>query len=337
MLKKITAMFLAIVFCLCVVGCSATDPDAPEGMKSATVSGEPFVLYVPQSWTSNTASGISGAYYAAVDGLSVSARYFTPAEAMTRDEYLDMCMSALSLEYAASEFLLTENKAAATLDGRDAVRSSFEFKNGDTVIRASQICADVDGMLISLYIYCPKAELEARSEVVEEIRGAFKIIGATESAPEVVTTKDTPDGMKLASDEDIEYRFFVPESWICDAKSGASEAYYPESGRPNVTVTSYVPDLSMTVNDYFLMCEETYKAELEGYERVGDVTERRVADRLAYSYTFKTVAEGKTILVMQTIFVYDSSFYTITYTALEDSFGGHMADVEAMLGALKFR
>lgn len=336
MIKKITAALLAALFCLCAVGCSKTDPDAPEGMKSATVEGEPFVLYVPESWTLNTASGISGAYYAPVDGLSVSARYTTSATDKT--EYLKTCAAAYEAEYAESGFVLIENEqTAATLGGKDAARISYEFKNGDTVIRVTQICASSDGMLISLYIYCPKAELEARAEQIEEIRAAFKIVGKTAQKAEAVTTKDTPDGMKLASSNKIEYRFFVPMTWSCDPESGASEATYPESGSSSVTVTSFVPDSSMSIDDYFLSCEEKYKTELEGYERVGESTERKVDGRAARSYTFKTTAEGREIKIMQTIFIYDSSFYTVTYTALTENFDTHMADVEQMLGAFKFR
>ncbi|MBQ8849512.1 MAG: DcrB-related protein [Clostridia bacterium] len=337
MIKKLTAILLALLFCLCAFGCSAKDENAPEGMKSATVSGEPFTLYVPESWTSNTVSGISGAYYSAVDGLSVSARYYTPAEAMTKDAYLDACVASLTLEYAENQFTLTEDKAAATLGGKDALRISFEFTVGDAVTVCSQTTAEHGGDLISLYTYCPKSEYENRSETLEEIRAAF-VLGekSTASAAEVIT-KDTPEGMKLASDEDIEYRLFVPKTWICDPTSGASEAYYPESGKPNVTVTSFVPDTSMSVKDYFLRCEEEYKKELDGYTRTDEPAERKIDGRTAYSYTYSVTVGDTEIKIMQTVFVYDSSFYTITYTALSDSFDAHMSDVEAILNAFKFR
>lgn len=341
MLKKLTAVLLALIFCLCAVGCSGTDPDAPEGMWSATVDGEPFTLYVPQSWTLNTTSGISSAFYSTREGLSVSARYYKPAEAMTKEAYLDLCISALSQEYAEESFLLTENKAAATLGGKDAKRISYEFKNGETVMKVSQITAASEGLLISLYLYCPKAEYEDRKEVLEEIRGAFKIVGKPDNKGTVVTPKGTPEGMKLASDEDIEYRFFVPTSWVCDPKSGASEAYYDESGRSVVTVTSYVPTSSMSVKDYFKLCEEKYKAELPEYTRIGDAVECKVDSRVAYSYTYETTVEGRRIRIMQTIFVHDSSFYTITYTALAEegcnNFELHLDDVKKMLSEFRFR
>ena len=336
MTKKIIAILLALLFCLSFAGCSDKDPDAPDGMKSATLDGEPFVLYVPESWTLNTVSGISGAYYSPVDGLSVSARYTTNSS--DKVEYLKSCIEAYERAYLEREFTLVENEqTAATLGGKDAARISFNFKDGDNVIRASQICASSDGMLISLFIYCPVAELENRSETLEEIRAAFKIIGSSDSTPEVVTTKDTPEGMKLASNKDIEYRFFVPNSWVCDPDSGASDAYFPESGRSNVTVTSYVPDVSMDIDEYFTMCEEGYKAEFEGYERVGETVVREVSGKNAHSFTYTLTVEGAKIKIMQIVLVYDSSFYTITYTALEENFDTHMADVELMLGAFKFR
>ena len=123
MIKKLTALILALIFCVCAVGCSVKDADAPEGMKSATVEGEPFVLYVPESWTLNTVSGISGAYYAPVDGLFVSARY--TASELNKTEYLKECIEAYKSEYADREFLLIENEeTAATLGGKDAARIS---------------------------------------------------------------------------------------------------------------------------------------------------------------------------------------------------------------------
>ena len=336
MIKKLLAIFLALMFCLCAVGCSENDPDAPEGMKSATVDGEPFVLYVPNAWTINTASGISSAVYATVDGISVSARYYTPAEPLTKDAYLDICLASVSAQYADVGYELTENKLAATLGGKDALKISYEFDLGDTRMSCSQITAEHNGDLISLYFYCPKAELENRAEAFEEIRGAF-VLRDKGAAPEDVVTKDTPEGMKLASDKSIEYRLFVPKSWVCDPESGMSDAYYPESGKPNVSVTSFVPDTSMSVKDYFLLCEEDYKKELPEYSREAEPTERTVGGRAAYSYTYTVRADGADIKIMQTLLAYDSCFYTITYTARAEDFEEHMNDVNAILDAFKFR
>ena len=50
MMKKIIAILLALLMLLCVTACGKQDPDAPDNMKSATVPGEPFRLYVPESF-----------------------------------------------------------------------------------------------------------------------------------------------------------------------------------------------------------------------------------------------------------------------------------------------
>ena len=41
--------------------------------------------------------------------------------------------------------------------------------------------------------------------------------------------------------------------------------------------------------------------------------------------------------IMQTMFVFDSSFYAITYTAKADKYDAHLSDVEAMLDSFKLR
>ena len=91
-MKKILSVILILIFTLTLASCSVSD--APEGMQDATVAGEPFRLFVPKTFTLNTASGISGAYMAFdaeyANAVIVTARHYTPAEAITLDEYLTM-------------------------------------------------------------------------------------------------------------------------------------------------------------------------------------------------------------------------------------------------------
>ena len=58
--------------------------------------------------------------------------------------------------------------------------------------------------------------------------------------------------------------------------------------------------------------------------------------RSALSYTYSVTFESKTVNVRQTIFIFDSSFYSVTYTAFEESFETHLADVELMLDHFTF-
>ena len=147
---------------------------------------------------------------------------------------------------------------------------------------------------------------------------------------------DIPDGMKIASSDKIEYVMYVPSSWICDSTSGVSEAYVSESGRPNVTVTSYSYDTEMTPSSYFEACEEEYKDILDGYELL-ESTERKVGDRAAISYVYTASVDGVQVKIMQTVYDYNGMMYSFTYTALEERFDAHLDDVEDMLDAFRFR
>jgi hypothetical protein len=66
-------------------------------------------------------------------------------------------------------------------------------------------------------------------------------------------------------------------------------------------------------------------------------SERKVYDRNAVCFTYKTVYGGKEIKIMQTVFIYNDLAYSITYTAHADRFDAHIDDVNAMLDAFVLR
>ena len=47
--------------------------------------------------------------------------------------------------------------------------------------------------------------------------------------------------------------------------------------------------------------------------------------------------EGVSVKIMQTLFTYNQSIYSITYTALADRFDAHLEDVNRMLDTFTFR
>lgn len=336
-LKKITALALAVllcIVCLLTTACASKNKGVPDGMKSVTVSGEPFILYVPESWTDNTVSGISSAYSSSTQKILVSARYFTPADnTMTIQRYLDECEAryASTLQsYAKLE------RSAALLGTENAQRLSYTMIKDSVVYTCFHIVASYRGDIISLYGYCPTELYEAMTADYDQIISEFVFCEKTDPNGEEIIDKQTPDGMKIASADQIEYRLYVPKTWICDAASGRSEAYYPESQKSNISVSSYSPEVSISVQDYFAECEQKYKTTLPQYERIS-VQERTVAERKAYAYTYRCVVEGLEFRMMQTVFTYNGILYSITYTALADTFDLHLSDVEAMLSAFRFR
>ena len=336
-MKKITAFFFALLLCaLCLMStaCSKNDDGIPEGMKSVTISGEPFILYVPEAWTDNTTSGISSAYYASTEKILVSARYFTPANTeLTIDAYMDLCAA----RYAESlESYSQTDRAPALLGTENAVKLSYSMVKDGVAYICFQITALYRGDMISLYGYCPAELYETVSADFDLIAKEFVLCEKSDPNGAELTDKNTPDGMKIASADHLEYRLYVPKTWVCDPESGRSEAYYPESQKSNISLTSYSPSESISVQDYFAQCEEEYKETLPSYARISE-TETRVADRLAYSYTYTTVVEGVDFTLMQTVFTYNEIIYSLTYTAMSDTFDAHIGDVEAILSAFRFR
>lgn len=332
-MKKIIAFALILIFCLTLVSCS--DTDAPDGMYLVSGAHEPFKLYVPQAWKDNTSSGISGAYYSLADKITVSARYYTPDDdGMDLDEYVQDCES----RYAASiKDFMSEGISDSVLDGENARELVFTFEDGDVDFKCRQIITEYNGDFILLSFYCPSNRYEELNpDQFDAIADVFKLCEKKENVGDEVTDKKTPDGMKIASSDEIEYVMYVPSSWVCDSTSGVSEAYVSESGRPNVTVTSYSYDTEMTPKSYFEACEKEYKDILDDYELV-DSSEREVGDRAAISYVYTASVQGVRVKIMQTVYNYNGMMYSFTYTALEERFDAHLDDVCDMLDAFRFR
>lgn len=337
--KKLLCLALVALLCLPALFSCANSDGTPQGMKSVTVDGDPFILYVPEEWTDNRDSGLSSAHY----GLNViaTARYYTPEDAITTvDAFVDAHVAELEKKHSDLSFSRKEAKL-----GKEAlaVRLEYDFarestdKNGQkvtTTAKSVSYFAINEGNVIMLSFYCQSSEFENYAESFEKIRSEF-VLRPMPKLDAVSTDKNTPEGMKLASG-DLEYRFYVPASWVADLSDDLSFAYYPESGRPNVSVTSYSPDRSMSAQTYFEACEAEYKKTIEGYEFI-EKAERTVDGVNAVSFTYKAVYGSTELRITQTVFVRNDLVYSITYTAHADRYEEHLDDVGKILDSFRFR
>ena len=334
MIKRIIAICLLCALCILAVSCKKDD-GAPDGMKSVTVAGEPFILYVPDSWIENESSGISSAYYISTSTILVTARYETVSDdAITLQSYMEQCAE----KYGESlENFNGIELVPSVLGGKDALNMKYTMTNanGKTLI-CRQVTARQGEDFVSLNFYCEEELFEANNEQFEEILAAFVLCEKVVINDELVDGK-TPDGMKIASSDNVEYRFYVPKTWVCSSESLRSEAYFPESGKPNVTVTSYADSAIDSADKYFALAEAEYKKTLSGYELISKEDAGIVGNRYATNYTYKAVYDGVEFRIRQTIFVFASTVYTITYTSLADSFDSHIDDVNKMLEVFEFR
>ncbi len=332
MFKRIFAVLAAIIMCFGIVGCAKSD--APEGMQLVSLEGEPFRLYAPKAWTNNTSSGISGAFYAGTDNIAVSARYFVAPDGVSLESYVSDCIDGYNAIH--EDFDFDGEVTPTVLGGEDAVEITFEaeFEKRDFTFR--QIFVKHGGDFIVLSFRCPTEVFETYNTQFTQMADVFELCEKGEVRNDCVTDKKTPEGMKIASNNDIEYRLYVPTSWICDSESNTSVAYVDESGRPNVTVTAYIPDGVMSAEEYVEYCKEKYEDSISGYAFIG-TTDTQVAGKDAISYSYSAEYGGVRFTVMQTVLVYNDRVYSVTYTAPEDRFDSHTDDVEKILDAFRFR
>ena len=339
-MKKIISLILALLLASALlVSCGS---GAPSGMKSATIEGEPFILYVPEGFTDNTASGSSSAYYKSIENdLIVVARYFTPENSeMTLDAYMNFCADELAASLEGFE--KTAEIAGDVLYGLDARRLEYKMTEGDKAYAVIQRTVKHRGDFVSLVLYATGDGMNVYSDFIDLIVENFTLSEKQAAANTPKVDKKTPEGMQIASSDIVEYRLYAPLSWVCDADSGISEAYYPESEKTNVTVTSYSPsaeERGMSLTDYVEKSLVEYKTSIKNFPNEIVVSDLEVAGKEAKSIEFGAVYGNSAYKLRQVMF-YASEFdlyYTFTYTATAEKYAQHMADFEAMVAAFTFR
>ena len=147
---------------------------------------------------------------------------------------------------------------------------------------------------------------------------------------------DTPDGMQAASLDGVEYALYVPEGWVVNKNSGVSGAYVSAYDKSNVNLISYVPTTAMTAEQYWTVCEESYKAEFDNYTFVesGSVT---MAGQPAPYYVYTATIGGDDYKFLQAIVGSNGIFYNLTYTATPELYDSHVEEVMSVIEAFTFR
>ena len=327
-MKKLITIFALLALCLSLWGCS--NDGAPDGMKSVTLDGEPFILYVPESWTDNTSSGISSAF---VSNMNITARYRNIGGDVSLSDYVSSVTNAYATTLKSFQL---KASAAGVLDGSDAMVIKYAAEYNGTPYCFTEYITIYKGDAIHLKFTCPEELYEANTSAFDEVASVFVLRDKAEIKNDELVDEKTPSGMKIASGDNVEYVLYVPKSWICNSTSGANAAYVDESGKPNFSVTSYSPDSKLTPSEYFELAEKSYAANLAGYTRVSE-SDTKVHGIDAKTYVYTVNYGGVEYKIMQTITVYGERIYSLTYTAPSDTFDAHIADVNNIISAFIFR
>ncbi len=141
---------LLLLALLCGTMISCADQRTPKGMQDVSAGGEDFMLFVPLTWTSNSRSGVSGAYYTTSDHseqgeeLASHAKYWTITAQKVADDAadLDAYWAKLAAYYAQTytEFEIIPYKAATADKAEQTYRqTSLKVDDAERSLCAARV------------------------------------------------------------------------------------------------------------------------------------------------------------------------------------------------------
>ena len=146
---------------------------------------------------------------------------------------------------------------------------------------------------------------------------------------------NAPTGMKLASNEVSDYYFFVPQNWTVDMSTGVASAYYSETDKSNMSMTSYALEKTMTVDEYWESVKAEYSALFKEMSEP-EVKTTALDGVEAKQYTYTAKAGTRDYKVMQVFCVKNSTVYVFTFTATPEKFEEHIDKVALVLAEFRF-
>lgn len=363
---RILALCLCLFSLVGLTACSSGESEIPEGMQEATAHGADFRLYLPTTWNLNTAYGVSGGYFSLANQSTVSATKYQPDAALAEklpastdesgadrqsariDAFFEAAckpmMERIALAGSFSEVAPAEDDL---LNAAKARRYQYKYIANGKDLRALQVVAERGGAFyVVSFIAHNSAERSLYDQlagdverVLDEFRFAETPYSADAFVKPVETGAEAPEGMFLASNDDVAYRFYAPNGWTID-QNNAIFAAYLESDRSSVSVVPYMPETeSMTVEEFWAATLAQLKQTDAGFDEATvkqSVKTREDGEITVYEYCY--AVGGKTYFYKQAITAHKSMIYSITYTAAtEEAYHAHMGDVESILNAFEFR
>ena len=345
------------------VGCSAPlddDENPPAQMRCASAPGVMYRLFLPADWSLTVDAGFSGGYYSLDDSATITAVTYPNTDPVrTLTDFWGEVMQPQLNDFFGGDLTEEDEKPVETVLGQSngegeeavnyavpAVAVRYGGILGHLEYRGMAVLASFEEKILVL-TYHARADvydtyLPAMEAAVKNFRWLGKPYVPEDPVHTVDSTAAAPDGMKLASNSDVAYYFYVPDSWSCDTKLPTSAAYLP-ADRSNVTVTVYMPEEdTLTAEQYWEMCladwrgEKAEEAIIRDLEVLSDTT-GELDGRPSHTYVFRGKVAGKTYHFSQTVAAYRGMVYTLTYTATEEAFDAHLDDVARMIEHFDFR
>ena len=145
--RLLTATLALLLSALALTSCGGPVTDIPEGMQLASLDGVEYALFVPETWTVNKNSGVSGAYVSAYDKSNVSLISYLPTEVLTTEQYWEKCAQSYAAEF--DDYALVES-GSATMGGMTVPYYVYTATIGGDSYKFLQAIAGNGGMFYNL-------------------------------------------------------------------------------------------------------------------------------------------------------------------------------------------
>lgn len=359
-MKKAAAVLLCLCMMLGLVSCSVDkNGDVPDGMQIASVAGADYLLYVPTTWNLNTYYGISGAYFNLTNLSNVSVEKYAQTDALLAEMqqaqisddasariawyYKNYCRPMLD-QLALSGSVSDEDQGSVTtLGGANAMQFRVKATINGVASTQHQVIAEKNNTFYVFTFSVTNDLYEMLWADVASMLTEFEFIDEPyqpEAGKSIDADSEAPTGMKLASNDEVAYRFYVPTSWKINQHERVFSAYV-EDDRANISVVPYMPDAeSMSIAEFSKMTKDKLIEIVgeDGYVVVAPEEERTLGGRVAVAHRYQLTIEGQTYEYLQVIAAYKSMIYSVTYTApTQEIYDKHIAEVEQIIGAFAFR
>lgn len=344
LLRTLTLLLAVCLLGACLIGCkSLEDVDLPENMKHATVEGAYYRLYLPNDWNLLTETGVSGGYASMQNKAVIYVKEYDNPDALTAADFWSaILVPALLQTFDDGQDVSSLTPMETKLNEHDALAIAYEGTREMVTYQGQEVICPKDDKIYVL-TYCARKDLyEGYLGVFDTVKTNFAFKDTPFEPKDPINTVDpdaeAPEGMQLASNDDVAYRFYVPKSWVLDKNLPTSSAYVSESDRSNVNVTVYMPDEGAfaTVDDYFNFCLDELKQAMtiQGEVESEEIT---IDGRKGKVYRYTADIQGRAYRFAQAIASYRGMIYTVTYTATPDAFDTHYETYLDILSAFDFR
>ena len=356
--KRLAAFLLVgVLLAAALSACTKKENAAPDGMMIASAAGADYMLYVPTTWNLNTYYGVSGAYRDAGTQSTVSVQKyasdsfsFAAGENRNALSWERVCLPQIQSRALGGEVTpVTGDTHAASfyLGGFPA-----EYRHVTALVSYGEeerktlhfvyVIAERNGNFYVLSFAGTNESYDLCKDDLDKILAEFTFTDTlyqpAKDVWEPAKVKEVPAGMKIASSDEVAYRFFAPEDWKVDTNQRIFAAVEP-TDRSNVSMTAYLPaESGMSVDEFHQMTVDLMAtASGEGaYVAVAE-QEGRLGGIAAKDYEFRYTVGGVSYHYRQLVAIYRGMFYTMTYTATEEHFAEHLGQLEKMAAELIFR